>query len=245
MRPGTRAAVVRGRWPRRLRAAAASVCAVLALGGAGGGTTARRVLPAGLPLTVAAPDSFLAEFATSKGVFRMKARRAWSPLGVDRLYHLVRSGYFDGLTIYRVGPTVSVKGGRVVQFGTSGDTMAARAWEKATFADEPVVRAHRRGSVNFARGGPNTRSVEIAITTNEAAALDTVNYLGVTGFPSIAEVEHGLDVLDRLNGRYGNAPIENDSLSILGGEYLERVFPGLDRIRRARVTREWKARPLP
>jgi cyclophilin family peptidyl-prolyl cis-trans isomerase len=199
----------------------------------------RPVLPTELPLTSAAPDSFLAEFRTTKGNFTMKARRAWAPLGVDRLYHLVKGGYFNGLTIYRVGPTLSVKGGRVVQFGQSGDTAIARAWEKATFADEPVVRPHRRGSVNFARGGPDTRSVEIAITTNEAAALDTVGYMGVVGFPSIAEVEQGMGVLDRLNGRYGNAPIENDSLSILGGEYLDRVFPGLDRIRSARVTKEW------
>ena len=200
------------------------------------------VLPRDLPLSSAGPDSFLARFQTTKGAFTMKARRAWGPLGADRLYHLVRGGYFDDLIIYRVGPTKSVAGGRVIQFGTSGDTAVARAWEKATFADEPVIRPHRRGSVNFARGGPNTRTVEIAITTNEAAALDTVHYLGVVGFPSVAEVEQGLDVLDRLNGKYGNAPIENDSLSILGGEYLERAFPGLDRIRRARVTKVWAQR---
>ena len=203
----------------------------------------KRVLPLDLPLSSAGPDSFVAEFQTTRGAFSMKARRVWAPLGSDRLYHLVRGGYFDGLTIYRVGPTLSVKGGRVVQFGTSGDTTVARAWEKATFADEPVVRPHRRGSVNFARGGPNTRTVEIAITTNQAAPLDTVHYLGVIGFPSVAEVEKGLDVLDRLEGKYGNAPIENDSLSILGGEYLERVFPGLDRIQRARVTKTWGSPP--
>jgi cyclophilin family peptidyl-prolyl cis-trans isomerase len=197
------------------------------------------VMPGGVPLSGAAPDSFVAEFTTTKGRFAMKARRSWAPLGVDRLYHLVEAGYFDGLVIYRVGPTLSVKGGRVVQFGQSGDTAVARAWERATFADEPVVRPHRRGSVNFARGGPGTRSVEIAITTNEAAALDTVQYKGVVGFPCIAEVEQGMDVLDRLNGQYGNAPIENDSLSILGGAYLDRAFPGLDRIRSARVTRTW------
>ena len=79
------------------------------------------------------------------------------------------------------------------------------------------MRPHRRGSVNFARGGPNTRTVEIAITTNSAAALDTVHYLGVVGFPSIAESSAALDVLDRLEGKYGNQPIENDSLTILGG----------------------------
>lgn len=231
------------RTPIPALAALVALAALAALAGAE--PRARRVLPADLPLASAAPDSFLAEFRTTKGTFTMKARRAWAPLGADRLFHLVRAGYYDGLTIYRVGPTLSVKGGRVVQFGQSGDTTADRAWERATFADEPVVRPHRRGTVNFARGGPGTRSVEIAITTNEAAALDTVNYLGVTGFPSVAEVERGLDVLDRLNGRYGNAPIENDSLSILGGEYLERAFPGLDRIRSARVTKTWGAPPRP
>ena len=124
----------------------------------------------------------------------------------------------------------------------SGSRRRPRSERALERADEPVVRPHRRGSVNFARGGPNSRTVEIAITTNEAAALDTVHYLGVTGFPSVAEVESGLEVLDRLNGRYGNAPIENDSLSILGGAYLDRAFPGLDRILTARVTREWPAR---
>ena len=203
----------------------------------------RAVLPSDLPLSAAAPDSFLAKFKTTKGTFVMKARRPWSPLAVDRLYHLVNSGYFDGLTFYRVGETKSVKGGRVVQFGQSGDTAVSHAWEKVTIADEPVVRAHVRGSVSFARGGPNTRGVEVAIGTTAIAALDTVQYLGVTGFPTMAEVIEGLDVLDRLNGQYGNAPIENDSLSILGGEYLERVFPGLDRIEHATITKTWGKRP--
>lgn len=219
-----------------------TLAAALALLAMAAGVRARTPMPAEVALTAAAPDSFLAEFTTSKGRFVMKARRAWSPLGVDRLHALVRAGYFDGLVIYRVGETKSVKGGKVVQFGQSGDTAAAHAWERATFADEPAVRPHRRGTVNFARGGPDTRSVEIAITTNAAAALDTVQYLGVTGFPSIAEVEQGLDVLDRLEGRYGNAPIESDSLGILGGAWLDRAFPGLDRIVRARITREWGKR---
>src|SRR5215831_12221683 len=228
--------------PAMIRPPAALMALLLLVASASSSATHAPVRPGELPLGSAGPDSFVAAFQTTKGVFTMKARRAWSPLGADRLYHLARAGYFDGLTIYRVGPTMSVKGGRVVQFGQSGDTAAAHAWDRATFADEPVVRPHRRGSVNFARGGPNTRTVEIAITTNAAAALDTVNYLNVVGFPSVAEVERGLDVLDRLEGRYGNAPIETDSLSTLGGDWLARAFPGLDRIRRARVTREWGAK---
>lgn len=220
-----------------MKRALALIAALVLVAGA---APRRVVMPGDAALGAAAPDSFVAEFRTSKGTFAMKARRAWSPHGADRLYALVRAGYFDGLVIYRVGETKSVKGGKVVQFGTANDTSVIRAWEHDTIPDEPVVRPHRRGTVNFARGGPNSRSVEIAITTNAAAALDTVNYLGVTGFPSVAEVEQGLDVLDRLEGRYGNAPIENDSLSILGKAYLDRVFPGLDHIERARITRVWR-----
>lgn len=222
-----------------LRPLAATLALVLLAALAVAAPRAKRVLPADLPLGKAAPDSFLASFETTKGRFVMKAVRAWSPLGVDRLWHLARSGYFDGLVIYRVGETKSVKGGRVVQFGQSGDTATSHAWEKATFADEPVVRPHRPGAVNFARGGPGTRSVEIAICTNAITALDTVQYLGVTGFPVVAEVVEGLDVLQRLNGEYGNAPIESDSLSIVGGAWLDRAFPRLDRIRSAKVTRSW------
>src|SRR5437899_1873252 len=112
---------------------------------------ARRVMPSDLPLDSAGPDSFLATFQTSKGRVVMKACRAWAPLGVDRLYHLVRGGYYDGLTIYRVGQTKTVSGGRVVQFGQSGDTTVIRAWDGATIADEPVARTHRAGAVSFAR----------------------------------------------------------------------------------------------
>ena len=56
---------------------------------------ARTPMPSEVALSATAPDSFLAEFTTTKGRFVMKARRAWSPLGVDRLHALVRAGYFD------------------------------------------------------------------------------------------------------------------------------------------------------
>ncbi len=206
---------------------------------AAGAAPHRGVLPADLPRT-AAPDSFLARFETTKGAVTMRAVRAWAPIGVDRLYQLVRAGYYDGLVIYRVGTTKTVVGGRVVQFGTSGDTAVSHAWDHATIDDEPVTRTHAAGAVSFARGEPHTRGVELAINTNTATALDTVRYDGVVGFPVVAEVVQGMGVLGRLNGRYGNAPIENDSLEILGGAYLDRAFPGLDRIVRARITREWR-----
>ena len=66
--------------------------------------------------------------------------------------------------------------------------------------------------------------------------------MGVVGFPVIAEVRDGFEVLSRLEGKYGNAPIENDSLTILGESYLKRAFPGLDGIVQARIKKEWRGR---
>jgi peptidyl-prolyl cis-trans isomerase A (cyclophilin A) len=225
--------------PRAYRAALLAGIAALSLAGATAAAP-HRVMPRDLPLASAGPDSFIARFETTKGRVTMKACRVWAPLGVDRLYHLVHGGYFDGLTIYRVGTTKTVAGGRVVQFGQSGDTAVSHAWDQATIGDEPVTRTHEPGAVSIARGGPHTRSVEIAINTNAAAALDTVSYEGVVGFPVIAVVTEGMDVLQRLEGRYGNAPIESDSLSIVGSAWLDLRFPGLDRIKQARITKQWK-----
>src|SRR5215470_14999306 len=121
--------------------------------------TRAQVLPNRLPLGSPAPDSFLVRFETTKGTLLIQARRPWSPLGVDRLYHLASSGFYDGAVIYRVGGTKSYPGGLVVQFGETNDAAANRAWIKTGIADEPVKIKHRRGTVMFARDGPNTRSI--------------------------------------------------------------------------------------
>ena len=203
-------------------------------------------LPSQLPLHAAGPDSFLVEFVTTKGPFVVKAHRAWSPLGADRLYHLARAGYYDGVVIYRVGPTASYKGGFVVQFGIGNDSTANRAWERAGIDDEPVRVPHGRGRIYFARGGSRTRSVELAIDLTPNSPLDTVRYQGVTGFPPVGEVVSGMAVLDSLNRQHGNAVFDHwDSVAVFGRSYLDRKFPGLDRIERAHVTMGWSWRNVP
>ena len=210
------------------------------------GGMAAAALARGLPAQAdpaAAPDSFLVAFETTRGTVTIKAHRAWSPLGVDRLYELARSGFWDGAVIYRVGPTASYPGGFVVQFGLTNDSSVNRAWSGRGIADEPVRVRHRRGMVMFAREGSNTRTIELAIDLSTNSGLDTVLYHGVRGFPPIAEVVEGMTALDSLNRSHGNAPLQReDSIAALGREYLDRAFPGLDRIHRVRVTREWRSR---
>jgi cyclophilin family peptidyl-prolyl cis-trans isomerase len=202
-----------------------------------------QVLPDRLPLAQPAPDSFLVRLATTKGAVVIKARRSWSPLGVDRLYHLASNGFYDGAVIYRVGSTKSYPGGLVVQFGLTDDSAANRAWSRTGIPDEPVRIPHRRGTVMFARGGPNTRTIELAIDLSPNSGLDTVHYQGVVGFPPIGEVVEGISRLDSLNRRYGNAPIELiDSIANGGRRYLDRKFPGLDRVITASVPTSWPPR---
>src|SRR5439155_406315 len=73
-----------------------------------------------------APGTFRARFETRKGSFVIAVQRDWAPLGADRFYNLVKSGYFDGARFFRVIP------GFMAQFGIHGDPQVAAAWRDAT-----------------------------------------------------------------------------------------------------------------
>ncbi len=199
-----------------------------------------QVLPAMLTLDAPAPDSFDITFETTKGTVVLRGHHDWSPLGATRLYHLAMAGYYDGTVFYRVGPTASYPGGRVIQFGLANDAASNAAWQATGLADEPVREPHRRGTVGFARDEADSRTVELAIDLAPNSGLDTVSYNGVVGFPPVAEVIAGLPALDRLHGTHGNAPMADyDSIMASGRAFLDRRYPGLDRVLTARVTRAW------
>ncbi len=188
-------------------------------------------MPASGARTAAAPDSFLVEFETTKGVFVVKAHRAWSPAGVDRLYELAEAGVHGNVPVFRMLP------GKLVQFGLTGDSTIDAAWEARGIPDEPVRTGNIRGRMSFARAGARTRSAQLFINLRDnSPRYDTANAQGVIGYPPIAEVVLGLDVLDSLEGKYGNAPSEfQDSISARGLPWLDAKFPGLDLIVRTRL----------
>lgn len=186
------------------------------------------------------PDSFVVSFETSRGQFTVAAHRAWSPLGADRFHFLVSHGYYDGARFFRVIP------GFVVQWGMAGDTALTGVWGDRRLPDEPVRQSNTRGRLSYARGGPNTRSAQLYVSTGNNARLDT---LGTFGFPPIGDVIAGMEVLDSMNAEYScrgrssaTCPSQ-DSIRVHGNSYLQRVFPKLDFITRAHVVREWKRKP--
>lgn len=180
-----------------------------------------------------APDSFTVRFETSRGPFEVLVHREWSPLAADRVYALARRKVWDDIRIFRVVPNF------VVQFGLTGDSTVNRVWRDRGLPDEPVREANRRGRVSFARAGPGTRSLQVFINLRDnTPRLDTLPAGGIVGYPPFGEVVTGMVSVDSLYGGYGNAPSQRqDSIAVQGNAYLDRVYPLLDRIHRARIVR--------
>ena len=130
----------------------------------------------------------------------------------------------------------------MAQWGLSGDPRINAAWEGKSIPDEPVRASNTRGRVSYARGGPNTRSVQLYISYGDNSRLDTLNTFG---FPPIGEVTAGMDAVDSLTFEYGGTRTDRkpgpsqDSIRVVGNGYLERAFPKLDWIRIARVVKSW------
>jgi peptidyl-prolyl cis-trans isomerase A (cyclophilin A) len=174
------------------------------------------------------PDTFTVLFQTTKGDFVAEFYRDWSPLGVERFYKLVNEGYYDSLAIFRVVKNF------VAQFGISNDYETNLKWDKLPIKDEPVMASNERGVIAFARSGVDTRSTQIFINIKDNTRLDTVTYGGVTGFPPLGRIIKGIEVIDKLNSEYGEAP-DQDSITVKGKEYTQRKFSDMDYILKAQM----------
>jgi len=192
---------------------------------------ARRLLldPADPAWTAEAPDSFDVLFETTRGTFGVRVRRAWAPLGADRFFNLVRHGFYDDSRFYRIVE------GFIAQFGLPGDPEVTAQWLDRTLSDDPVVASNLRGRLAYAMTGPDTRATQVYINLVDNVRLDS------TGFAPFGEVVVGIETIDALFAGYGeNAgggmrAGRQDRIIMEGNVHLDRDFPDLDRIRRARI----------
>lgn len=179
-------------------------------------------------LTEKAPESFKAKFTTTKGAFTIEVTRSLSPNGADRFYNLVKSGYFQDVAFFRVIP------GFMGQFGIHGDPKVSAAWRGARIQDDPVKASNKRGYVSFAMAGPNTRTTQFFINLVDNTNLDSM------GFSPFGKVVEGQDVVDKINGEYGEGAPRGRGpnqglIQEKGNEYLKASYPNLDYIKSATV----------
>jgi homoserine O-acetyltransferase/O-succinyltransferase len=176
-----------------------------------------------------APDGFRTRFETSKGDFIIEAHRRWAPFGADRFYNFVRHGFYDDQRFTRV------VAGYIAQFGIHGDPHVTAAWKNQIIPDDPVLQSNRRGFVAYAMTGPNTRSTQVYINLADNSRLDS------QGFAPFGRVVEGMATVDKIYSGYGEnagggmrggkqGPVESG-----GNAYLNREFPNLDSITRARI----------
>jgi peptidyl-prolyl cis-trans isomerase A (cyclophilin A) len=176
---------------------------------------------------VVVPEVFRVKFETSKGFFTVEAERAWAPRGVDRFHELVRMRYFDQGRFFRV-----LKG-FIAQFGVHRNFNTHETWRQNFIMDDPPKEKNLRGTLSFAKSGPNTRATEIFINLADNATLDD------QGFVPFAKVVEGMEVVDSLYAGYGEMrpigkEIDPGRVEVETNEYLVPRFPKLDYILHAR-----------
>ena len=137
-------------------------------------------------LTEKAPATYKVKFDTSKGAITMTVHRDWAPNGADRLYNLVKAGFYDDVRFFRVIPNF------MAQFGIHGTPSVMAAWRPAQIKDDPVKQSNLRGFVTFATAGPNTRTTQLFINFKDNSSLDK------QGFAPVGEVTSGMDVVDKI-----------------------------------------------
>lgn len=194
----------------------------------GGGSSSKAVAPAALltpsKLTAQAPETYKATFETTAGDFTITVHRDWAPLGADRFYNLVKSGFFDGERIFRVVPNF------VVQWGISPYPEVSSTWQNAAIPDDPVKEHNDRGTVSFATAGANTRTTQVFVNLAKNRMLDGM------GFAPFGEVTSGMDTIGKLYGGYADKPTPHQGdMAAQGEDYFKANWPKLSTIESATV----------
>jgi peptidyl-prolyl cis-trans isomerase A (cyclophilin A) len=179
-------------------------------------------------LNETAPAVYRVDVDTSKGPFVIEVHRDWAPIGADRFYNLVKSGFFTDVRFFRVVE------GFMVQFGIHGDPRVSAAWKNARIKDDPVRVSNKRTFVTFATAGPNTRTTQVFINFGDNSNLDR------QGFAPFGQVVSGMKAVDSLFSAYGEgAPQgrgpDQSRIQAEGNAYLTGSFGNLDYIKKATI----------
>jgi peptidyl-prolyl cis-trans isomerase A (cyclophilin A) len=213
-----------------VRAIAPAIAVLLGLVGCSApDQSAKPEKPAAPAKKEPAPAVFHVKLDTSKGLVDIEVHRDWAPIGADHFYELVNAGFYDGCRFFRI-----VRG-FVVQFGIGGDPKTNALWASGMLPDDPVKQHNVKGSVTYAKPGPNARTTQLFINL-----ADNRGSLDRQGFAPIGRVVEGMAVVESLYGFYGDMPPSGqgpdpNQIQQLGNDYLDTHFPRLDYIKKASV----------
>jgi peptidyl-prolyl cis-trans isomerase A (cyclophilin A) len=136
-----------------------------------------------------------------------------APNAVARFLELIDNGFYNETPISRVVP------GFVAQFGVNWRENY-RDWQFNTFDDDPTLFALERGTLAFAKAGPNSNSTQVFINYAENNQLAAPQY----NFTVFGKVIDGMDVVDQFV-EVGEPGMGLDQARLWqdGGNYLESL----------------------
>lgn len=169
-------------------------------------------------LRARAPEEFNVRLTTNKGAILIHVTRAWAPNGADHFYNLVRAGFYNDASFFRVVP------GFMVQFGISANPAASKVWSNNNIQDDPVRQSNKPGFVTYAQTSlPNSRSTQLFINYGDNGFLDSMR------FAPFGQVIEGMEVATAINAEYREQP-DQGRLTAEGKAYVDKNYPRLDRI---------------
>lgn len=108
-----------------------------------------------------------------------------APNAAQRFVELVQSGFYDNTPVSRIVP------GFVAQFGINWRE-GHRDWQDRNFNDDPTLFALERGTLAFAKAGPDTNSTQVFINYQENNQLAVPQY----NFTVFGKVAEGMEIVD-------------------------------------------------
>jgi cyclophilin family peptidyl-prolyl cis-trans isomerase len=150
---------------------------------------------------------------TTAGEITIAVYPAAAPNAAKRFVELVQAGFYNDTPISRVVP------GFVAQFGVNWRA-PHKSWKDRNFNDDPTIFALERGTLAFAKAGPNTNSTQVFINYVENNRLADPQY----NFTVFGKIVSGMDVVDRFV-RVGDPSggLDQGRLWADGGAYLESL----------------------
>ncbi len=122
---------------------------------------------------------------TTAGPVTIEVYPEAAPNAAERFEELVEAGFYDGTPVSRV------VAGFVAQFGINWRE-PHNAWQQRPFNDDPTIFALERGTLAFAKAGPNSNTTQVFINTVENNRLADPQY----NFTVFGRVVDGMDVVD-------------------------------------------------
>ena len=136
-----------------------------------------------------------------------------APNAAQRFVELVTSGFFDDTPVSRVVP------GFVAQFGINWRS-PHKDWDNQKFRDDPSLFALDRGTLAFAKAGPNTNSTQVFINYRENNRLADPSF----NFTTFGKVVSGMDIVDSfVQVGDPSGGLDQGRLWADGGAYLESL----------------------